>query len=65
MKQCEENQRGIGPVVNLPSRDVGFDTVGRDFFSNGDVFNLVWVPSLGDVGPSDLNFQIFKRKKNM
>jgi len=41
---------------------LGSRHVGRDLFSKGDEFNLVWVPPLGDVGPLGLNFQIFPKK---
>jgi len=31
---------------------LGSKYVRRDLFSKGDEFNLVWIPPLGDVGPS-------------
>ena len=51
-------------MVNLSSGGVGFEARWEGLFSKGDEFNLVWVPPLRDIGPPDVNFQIFKRRKN-
>ncbi|KAG7604050.1 Zinc finger PMZ-type [Arabidopsis thaliana x Arabidopsis arenosa] len=56
---------GEGFIMILDRQKVevlGLRHVGRDLFSKGDEFNLVWVSPLGDVGPLDLNFQIFPKK---
>ncbi|OAO90036.1 hypothetical protein AXX17_AT5G34100 [Arabidopsis thaliana] len=68
MKLLKEDFRlsdGEGFIMILDRQKVevlGLRHVGRDLFSKGDEFNLVWVSPLGDVGPLDLNFQIFPKK---
>lgn len=42
----------------------GFDVRWERSLLKKDEFNLVWVPLLGDVRPSGLNFQIYSNKKN-
>ena len=44
---------------------LGSRQVERDLFSKRDEFNLVWVQPKGDIGPLDLNFNIFQKKKKL